>query len=138
MRLLIDTNIVLDVLMKRTPHFEDSIQVWRVCETGLAEGYLSALSFANLVYVMRKELTPRKILDVLNRMKLIFHFADFTSNTLTRAAELEWSDFEDAAQCATAEKIKADYIVTRNVLDYKSSSTPVCTPRELLHIILEK
>ena len=118
--------------MKREPHFEDSAAVWRLCETDLAEGYLSTLSFANLIYVMRKELTPEKVLDVLNRMKLIFHFADFSAPVLTRAAELLWLDYEDAVQCVIAEKIKADYIITRNVSDFKSSSTPVCTPKELL------
>ena len=57
MRLLIDGNILLDVLQKRTPHYEDSAKVWKMCETDLAEGYVSALTFANLVYVMRRKLS---------------------------------------------------------------------------------
>ena len=65
MRLLIDANIVLDVLQKREPHFKDSAAVWKICETEQAEGYISALTFANLVYVMRKELNPDQIRDVL-------------------------------------------------------------------------
>ena len=48
MRLLIDGNILLDVLKKRMPHYEDSAKVWKMCETGIAEGYVSALTFANL------------------------------------------------------------------------------------------
>ena len=57
MRLLIDGNILLDVLQKRTPHYEDSAKVWKMCEADLAEGYVSALTFANLVYVMRRKLS---------------------------------------------------------------------------------
>ena len=52
MKLLIDGNILLDVLQKRLPYFEDSVRIWKICETKQAEGYVSALTFANLVYVM--------------------------------------------------------------------------------------
>lgn len=61
MRLLIDANILLDVLQKREPYFHDSSLIWKLCETNSAEGYVSSLTFANLIYVMRKELTPEKI-----------------------------------------------------------------------------
>ena len=65
MRLLIDGNILLDVLQKREPHFEASAMIWKLCETEQAEGFVSALTFANIVYVMRKELTPETIEEVL-------------------------------------------------------------------------
>ena len=132
MRWLIDTNVVLDVLLKREPHFQDSAAVWKLCETDQAEGYVSALSFANLVYVMRRELTPAQIQDVLARMKLIFRFADFPASVLSRAAELQWPDFEDAVQSVIAEQINADCIVTRNVRDFKGSKVTAFTPAELL------
>ena len=132
MRLLIDTNIVLDVLLKREPHFQDSAAVWKLGETDQAEGYVSALSFANLIYVMRRELTPAQIRDVLDRMKLIFRFADFPVSALTRAAELQWPDFEDAVQSVIAAEINADCIITRNVRDFKRSKVMAFTPAELL------
>ena len=68
MKLLIDANILLDVLQAREPHVKDSSLIWKLCETGEAEGYVSALTFANLVYVMRKELNPEGIHDVLNKL----------------------------------------------------------------------
>lgn len=132
MRWLIDTNVVLDVLLKREPHFLDSAAVWKLCETDQAEGYVSALSFANLVYVMRRELDPAQIRDVLDRMKLIFRFADFPASALFRAAELQWPDFEDAVQSVIAAEIGADCIVTRNVRDFKGSKVTAFTPTELL------
>ena len=67
MRLLIDGNVILDVLQKREPHFEDSVRIWKLCETDQVEGVVSALTFANLVYVMRKELSPELIEDVLKK-----------------------------------------------------------------------
>ena len=132
MRLLIDGNIVLDVLQKREPHFEDSSKIWKLCETGIADGFLSALTFANLVYVMRKELSPEKIEEVLIKLSIIFRFTELGVSDLSGAARMHWKDFEDALQAVTAERIHADYIVTRNVKDYLSCRIPVYTPTELL------
>ena len=132
MRLLIDANIILDVLAKREPFFKSSEIIWKLCETEQVEGYSSALSIANLVYVMRKELDPDSIEDIITKLKLIFYVADLTSEDLTAASELKWNDFEDALQSAAAARIKADQIITRNVRDYKSSVIPAFTPDEFL------
>ena len=132
MRLLIDGNILLDVLQKREPHYEDSSRVWKLCETNKAEGYVYALTFANLVYVMRKELSPDKIKEVLDSLSLIFSFEDLKDSDLTVAAAKKWTDFEDALQSVTAERIGADYIVTRNVKDFTESKVMAFTPQELL------
>ena len=132
MRLLIDGNIILDVLQNRQPHVEDSSKVWKLCETRQAEGYVSALTFSNLVYIMRKELTPEKINEVLKSLGLIFQFADLTAADMTKAAELQWDDYEDALQSVTAERIRADYIITRNVKDFRRSKVVAFTPTEFL------
>ena len=132
MRLLIDANIVLDVLLNREQHCKDSSAVWKLCETEQAEGYISALTFANLVYVMRKELDPAQIKDVLTKLKLIFRFADFSASDMTTAAEMAWNDYEDAVQSATAERIRADVIITRNVRDFRQSKVIAFTPTEFI------
>ena len=132
MRLLIDGNILLDVLQKREPHFEASAMIWKLCETEQVEGFVSALTFANMVYVMRKELTPETIEEVLKKLSLIFRLTDLTAGDLNRAAALQWSDFEDAVQAETAERIHADYLITRNVRDFKQSKVIAFTPSEFL------
>ena len=132
MRLLIDANVVLDVLQKREPHWKDSAVIWKLCETEQAEGYVSALTFANLVYVMRRELDPARIRDVLEKLRLIFRFADFTAADMEKAAEMGWDDFEDAIQAATAERIMADSIITRNVRDFRNSKVIAFTPAEFI------
>ncbi len=132
MRLLIDGNIILDVLQKRIPHYEDSAKIWKMCETDLAEGYVSALTFANLIYVMRKELSTEIISETLKLLSLIFRFEDLKASDLTVAADLGWDDFEDAIQSVTAERIGADHIITRNVKDFKKSRIIAFTPTEFL------
>lgn len=132
MKLLIDANILLDVLQNREPHVQASSVVWKLCETEKAKGYVSALTFANLVYIMRKELDPKKIEETLKALSLIFELADFNVSDLTHAAELEWDDFEDAVQSVTAERVHADYIITRNVRDFAKSKVVAFTPSELI------
>ncbi len=132
MRLLIDGNILLDVLQKREPHYDDSARVWKMCETDLAEGYVSALTFADLVYVMRKELDAEKISEVFRKMSLIFSFEDLTASDISAAADMQWDDFEDAVQAATAKRIHADHIITGNVKDFGKSEVIAFTPSEFL------
>ena len=132
MRLLIDANIILDVLQEREPFYVDSSIVWKLCETGQDAGYISALTVANLVYVMRRELDAEQIADVIGKLKLIFGIADFSAADLSRAAEMRWDDFEDAITSATAERIQADYIITRNIQDFRKSKVPAFTPSEYI------
>ncbi len=132
MVLLIDTNIILDVLMNRKEFVKDSSMIWKLCETEQMKGYISCLTFANMIYIMRKELTPDKIEEVLQKLKLIFEITNFSSLILEKAVEMKWNDFEDAIQSATAEQIHADYIITRNVRDFTKSKVIAFTPTELL------
>ena len=132
MVLLIDANIILDVLLNRPDYVKDSAIIWKLCETEQMKGYVSTLTFANLVYIMRKQLDPEKIEDVFHKLNLIFEFADFSVSDLTHAADLNWKDFEDAVQSVIAERIHADYIITRNVRDFSKSRVMAFTPPELL------
>ena len=135
MNALIDGNIILDVLQRREPHIEASSKIWKLCETDQVEGFISALTFADLVYVMRKELTPDRIHEVLKKLTLIFHFTDLSIADMTEAAEMKWNDYEDAVQTATARRIRADCIITRNIRDYLQSTVPAYTPAEFLQRI---
>lgn len=132
MKLLIDANILLDVLQNRAPHVRDSSIIWKLCETKRVKGYVSVLTFANLVYIMRKELDPKKIEETLHALSLIFEFVDLNASDLFRAAELNWSDFEDAVQNVTAERVRADYIITRNVRDFTKGKIVAFTPAEFI------
>jgi predicted nucleic acid-binding protein len=132
MKLLVDGNILLDVLQNREPHVTASALVWKLCETGRAKGFVSALTFANLVYVLRRELDPEKTEEVLKKLSLIFSFAELSGADLLKAAGLHWNDYEDALQAVTAERLRVDFIITRNVKDFKQSKVLALTPAELL------
>ena len=132
MKVLIDTNVILDVLCNRKEFFGDSSKILKLCEIGQIDGYISVLSIPNIVYIMRKELDSEKIKDVLDKLSLIFSTVDLKSDDTKKAVKLDFNDFEDALQCVAAKRIKADYIITRNVKDFIKSPVPAIKPSELL------
>ena len=132
MRLLIDANVILDVLQNREPHVKDSSVIWKLCETRQAEGFISALTFANLVYIMRKELAREEIERVLLTIGAIAAVEPLTFEDLRAAALGDFADFEDGVQHACALRCKADCIVTRNVKDFAPGSIPAISPQDFL------
>ena len=120
------------MLQNREPHVQNSALIWKLCETEQAEGYVSALSFADLVYVMRKEPSPAAVDEVRRKLGLIFRFTELSVADITKAAEMERDDYEDAVQAVTAERLRADMIITRNARDSKKSKVPAYTPAECL------
>ena len=132
MKVLIDTNVVLDVLCQRAAFIEASSKVWKYCELGKIDGYLSALSVPNIIYIMRKELDPQKVQTIIEKLMLIFKVTDLKPSDLSNAAKMFTSDYEDAVQMCCAQRIKADYIITRNTKDFAASSIEVLEPIEFI------
>lgn len=132
MKVLIDTNVILDVLCNRPEFVEQSSKVWKLCETEQVEGYISALSIPNIVYILRKELDAEKTAGIVEKLLLIFTIADLTAKDISRAAKMRLSDYEDALQICCASRIKAQYIVTRNVKDFAGSPIVALKPSEFL------
>lgn len=131
-RVLLDTNVVLDLLANRAPFAEEAAMIFKLCETRQLEGVIYALSIPNLVYVMRRELDREQISGVLQKLSAIFEIEDMRAEDLKRAAALPLSDFEDTLQSVCAQRIKANYIVTRNIKDFLNSKIMAVKPSELL------
>lgn len=135
MKLLIDTNVILDVLCNRPDFVEDASKIFKLCEIKKVDGYISALSVPNIVYIMRKELDSAKIKEILEKLSLIFTIVDLKAEDIKKAANLDFKDYEDALQSICAKRIKANYIVTRNIKDYSNSPITAIKPSELLERI---
>ena len=134
MVLMIDTNILLDVLLDRMPYAEESALIWDLCEAGEAEGHISSLSFANMVYILRKKIDKDLIMSLVTNLSQVFRFEALGQEDLYVAAACLWDDYEDAIQFVTAVRIKADCIITRNRKDYEKSAVPVMTPAEFIEL----
>ena len=132
MKVLIDTNVILDVLCRREGFYENSVKVMKYCEVNKITGVISALTIPNIVYIMRKELDAKKTKDVIEKLQLIFTVADLKAGDINKALSMNFKDFEDALQSVCASRIRADYIVTRNIKDFLLSKVTAITPSELI------
>lgn len=131
MKILIDTNVILDVLCNRKEFVEYSLKVFKYCEANQIQGCISALSIPNIVYIMRKELDKNKIQEILSMLTSIFTVVDLREVDLIKASDLDFDDYEDAVQSVCASRTKASFIVTRNIKDFKNSTVPAIKPSEL-------
>jgi predicted nucleic acid-binding protein len=134
MKLLLDTNIAIDILSKREGYV-DSLAVLRCCEIGRAEAYVSATTVTDLLYILRKRIEPRAVRSAVQTLLTIVDVADVHKSDINAAFASEMPDFEDAVQASCAARIKADYIVTRNVKDFQKSPVPAVLPDGILKSI---
>jgi len=134
MKILLDTNIIIDVLTKRDG-YEASLSLIKCCELGKAEGFVSATTVTDVVYILRKYLPPADVRDALQTLFLIVDVASVLKGDISAAFLSEMRDFEDAVQSACALRIGAAYVVTRNLKDFEKSAVPAILPEAMLDIL---
>ena len=136
MNILIDTNVVLDVLLKREPFFKHSQLVLLLSEEEYINGYISASAVTDIFYVTNKYLKNKDAtLAFLRNLTNTVAIAAVDSDIILDALDARWNDFEDCVQYSVSESIDADYIVTRNPNDFVNSDIPAISPEKLLDII---
>src|SRR5262249_5823414 len=132
MKILIDTNILMDVLTRRQLYFEDSAKVWTLVNSGSVEGYLSAISVNNLYYIVSKlqnrRIAERFVDDILRD----FEISSLTKTILKQARNVVGKDFEDSIQYFSAIQEGCDVLITRNKKDFPTLGLQVLTPGEFL------
>ncbi len=132
MRVLIDTDIILDVFLKRAPFAEAAAALWRANEQGQIDGYVSAITPVNLFYIARKlknvEVARRAVVELVDA----FRVCPVERTILQDALALPFRDFEDAVQHAAAVAGLMDAIVTRDLTDYAGATLPVFSPADFL------
>lgn len=133
MKVLIDTNVIIDVLAKREPFLSASAQILRFSETMKIAGFISANSVTDIVYILRKYIPDNSSLNLtIQNLLSIVDVADILKSDILRAFELNFSDYEDALQARCAKRIKANYIITRNPSDFINSPVPTLSPESFL------
>ncbi|MCU0404435.1 MAG: PIN domain-containing protein [Chitinophagaceae bacterium] len=135
--LFLDTNIVIDVLANRLPFSTIGARLFDFAEKGKINLFISALSYSNIYYILKKSCTHKEMISLLKDLEALTTTMDVTGRIISNALYSEFKDFEDAIQSFTAYSYKKmDAIVTRDVKDYKTSQLPVFTPNEVI-IMLE-
>jgi predicted nucleic acid-binding protein len=132
MDVFIDTNVLIDVLAMREPFFAHSAGVWTLAEQGRVRGFISAISFNNSYYVVRKLRTRSTADKTMRLLRDIFHTIPLDAQILDQAIDAGFSDFEDAIQYFSAIRAGAGCIVSRDANAFLRSDLPVMAPAEFL------
>lgn len=132
MKVLIDTNIILDVLTKRKPFYIDSARVWTLIKEEIIEGCISAISVNNLYYIVKK-LKGQKTAELfIDQILEDFKIVELTKDILKQARTIPEKDFEDLIQYFSGIHKGCEVIVTRNKKDFPAIGLRIMNPTELL------
>ena len=133
MKLLIDTNIILDALMTREPWAQAAQDIILACAEDKIEGCITASSFTDIHYILRKHLKDREQLkQKLLGLIAIVNVLDVTGTDCEKAFELPMSDYEDALLAYCAKRHKVEWIVTRDANHFEGSPVKAIAPEEIL------
>lgn len=135
MKVLFDTNIILDVLLNRHPFVELSASLVSLVESKKIDGYLCATTITTIDYLVAKSSGKGRARVSIQKLLSIFSIAEVNKEVLFLSTESKFTDFEDAVQHYAGKLVQVDSIVTRNRNDFKLSEYPVYSPQELWSII---
>lgn len=131
-KVFVDTEVILDLLARRIPHFHFSAVLFTFAEMKKLELYTTPLIIANTFYILRKQLGNESAKNALRKLRILLHIIDSTESIIDKALNSDFSDFEDAIQYYTALEYGIPVILTRNIRDYKKASIVVQTPESYL------
>ena len=135
MRIVIDTNIIIDYLEEREPFSEHAARILELCEDGSVEGLLTANAITDIYYIVRKIAGREKTSIALRTLCSFLGVAEISRADILGAFDLPIPDFEDALVAQCAKKVKADYIVTRNMPDFAKSQVLAIEPADFLNLL---
>ena len=134
MRVLIDTNVLIDYLAKKNGYYEDARRIISSCSDGELQAAMAASSVLNTFYILRKEYTEERREMLLELSKMIDIVGIDTDKIISALNREDFKDFEDCVQDECAEFYGAEYIITRNVGDFANSRVKAVLPTDFLQI----
>ena len=135
MKVLFDTNVILDVLLDREPFVYDSLYLLSKVEQSEITGFVCATTITTIHYLASKTLGADQALRHINSLLSLFVIAPVNRIVIENAINSKFNDFEDAVLHAAAQHAGAKYIVTRNSIDFKKSQLSVFEPPELVNAL---
>ncbi|MEI7833747.1 MAG: PIN domain-containing protein [bacterium] len=135
MKILFDTNVILDALLQRAPFDIAATRLLATVERQQISGFLAATTITTIDYLATRATDRRQAQQHISRLLMLFSIAPITHLVLADALLLPFTDFEDAVLHEAARQAGVDGIVTRNCTDFKGASLPIYTPDELLILL---
>ncbi len=132
-RLLLDTNIILDLLAKRELFYNSAARIFSLADKKKVKLSISSLTFANTNYVLIRLKSVKEAREILRRFRVLVQVLSVDEKIIDLALnDNSFVDFEDGLQYYSAIENSQDIIITRDLKDFKGSKIPVMTPEEFL------
>jgi predicted nucleic acid-binding protein len=135
MRVLLDTNVLIDYYAKREPYYQDAFKLRIMQEFGDIELWASIQSFSDISYILRNEADNERLQQAFLASLNFLHVCSLDQNDLEKACRAPWKDFEDCLIERCGQKLKAQFILTRDVEGFDRSDTTVLSPTEFFSLI---
>ncbi|MEE9429860.1 MAG: PIN domain-containing protein [Melioribacteraceae bacterium] len=137
-KIFIDSDIILELLAKREPHYIYSAKLFTLIDQQKFIAYTSPIVFANLHYLLKKNSSNSSALKNLRKLKTFINILPVDERVIEQSLNSEFSDFEDAIKYFTAVNNGIKLLLTRNKVDYKKSKIPIATAEEFLKTLSVK
>ncbi len=134
-KVLLDTNIILDIALKREPHFEHSAKIFELIDSKLILGFITATTVTDIYYISKKDKGNKIAIEFISNLISVVDVIGVDKNTILHALQSKIVDFEDAIQAAASEYADIEIIITRNVTDFTHSNIKVLSPKELIKMM---
>lgn len=136
MKILFDTNVILDVLLDREPFSDIATKLVSKVEKNEIIGYLGATTVTTIYYLAAKVAGKKKADLEISKLLSIFQIAPVNKSVLTEAIKTKFKDFEDAVLHEAAKQVEIQGIVTRDPTDFKNATLSIYSPEELYKMLV--
>jgi predicted nucleic acid-binding protein len=133
-KVFVDTDIIYDMLAKREPHFQAAARLFTLSDGGKIQIFISALTIANIHYLISKQLSPDEAKQIIRKFRLMVHIVPINEKIIDLALNSDFKDFEDAIQHYCALENDIPILLTRNLRDYKKSQISVMTAQDFINL----
>lgn len=138
MRVVLDTNIILDIALRRENHFLNSSAVFKKIDSSVVYGFVTATTITDIYYIAKKEKGHQITIDFISNLIEIIDVIGIDRQVIIESLASKITDFEDAVQSVSSFLNNIDYIITRNKNDFSESEVKAITPKEFLDLIENK
>lgn len=136
MKALVDTNVIIDALAGREPFRETAEKIFLLAANQTEDLYITASSVTDIFYLIRKHLHDSdQAKSAIAKLFELFYILDSTAEDCREALLLDMKDYEDAVISCCASRTQMEYIVTRNIKDYKQSKVQAVLPDEFIKLV---
>jgi len=133
-KIFVDTDIIYDMLAKREPHYQAAAKLFTLSDGGKIQIFISALTVANIHYLISKQLSSHEAKQIIRKFKLLVNIVPINEKIIDLALNSDFIDFEDAIQYYCALENDIELLLTRNLKDYKKSQITVMTAQDFINL----